>query len=340
MVAGPGLAGGAAGTPAILTITARDSNRRRVTVGGNAVSVVVFPGQGVPSDVSPVEAAVTDRGDGSYVARFTVPVKGNYTIKVEVEDMEVDGSPYWVFFGAPGSLDADEAAKAAQDAIAAVAATTETAGADGGGGLATAPGLPAAAPPGSMAAAAQAAAAAVNGGMASAPYAVGAGGAATTGLTIDPFAAAAAGSGAPKVIGSALGNVPLATPAAIAAAAAGNPLAAAAAAAAAYSVPGQAAALTAAAAANPLTAAMASAAMASAAAAGGGVAYVDTFQGTAMHKQLATQLMAVKGVPDIHKSCVVVSKYPYGLDDTKLKALMGVAGENGEGGSGVGCRLF
>jgi hypothetical protein len=82
MVAGPGLAGGAAGTPAILTITARDSNRRRITEGGNNVSVTVFPGQGVGNDVSPVEAAVTDRGDGSYVARFTVDTKGNYTIKV------------------------------------------------------------------------------------------------------------------------------------------------------------------------------------------------------------------------------------------------------------------
>lgn len=82
MVAGPGLAGGAAGTPAVLTITARDSNRRRVTEGGNNVSVTVFPGQGVANDVSPVDATVTDRGDGLYVARFTVPAKGNYTIKV------------------------------------------------------------------------------------------------------------------------------------------------------------------------------------------------------------------------------------------------------------------
>jgi hypothetical protein len=80
--AGPGLAGGAAGTPAILTITARDSSRRRITQGGNSVSVTVFPGTGVGSDVSPVDAQVTDRGDGSYIARFTVPAKGNYTIKV------------------------------------------------------------------------------------------------------------------------------------------------------------------------------------------------------------------------------------------------------------------
>lgn len=80
--AGPGLAGGAAGTPAVLTITARDSNRRRITEGGNNVSVTVFPGQGVGNDVSPVQATVTDRNDGSYIARFTVPAKGNYTIKV------------------------------------------------------------------------------------------------------------------------------------------------------------------------------------------------------------------------------------------------------------------
>lgn len=76
------MAGGAAGTPAVLTITARDSSNRRVTTGGNALSVVVFPRQGVGADVQPVTADVTDRGDGSYVARFTVPVKGNYMIKV------------------------------------------------------------------------------------------------------------------------------------------------------------------------------------------------------------------------------------------------------------------
>jgi len=301
MVAGPGLAGGAAGTPAVITITARDSNRRRITTGGNTVSVTAFPGRGVDTDVSPVAAAVTDRGDGSYVARFTVPVKGNYTIKVEVEDLEVEGSPFWVFFGAPGSLDVDEAAKAAEEAVAAAAAS----------GIATAPA-------GSMAAAAQAAAAAATSGASAAPYSLMPG---STGLQLDPIAATTLGGmTAPKVIGSALGNVPIATPASIAAAAAGNPLAAAAAAAAAFSVPGAASALSAGT--NPLTAAMASAAAAAAA----GATYVDAFIGNPVHKQLACQLLAAKGVPEVHRNCVVVSKFPFGLEDSAIKALMGVAG--------------
>jgi hypothetical protein len=221
-----------------------------------------------------------------------------------------------VFFGAPGSLDVDEAAKEAEEAIAVAAAA----------GIASAP---PAAPPGSMAAAAQAAAAAATSGALSAPYAVMAG---STGMPINPFSATTLASGtmAPKVIGSALGSTPIATPASIAAAAAGNPLAAAAAAAAAYSVPGAAAAgnplaaMTAAAAAagNPLTAAMASAAAAAAA----GATFVDPFWGNPVHKQLATQLLAAKGVPEVHKQCVVVSKCPFGLDEAKMKALMGVAG--------------
>jgi hypothetical protein len=72
-----------------------------------------------------------------------------------------------------------------------------------------------------------------------------------------------------------------------------------------------------------MTAAMASAAAAAAA----GATFVDPFWGNPVHKQLATQLMAVKGVPDVHRNCVVLSRYPYGLDDGKIKALMGVAGE-------------
>lgn len=226
-------------------------------------------------------------------------------LQVEVEDLEVEGSPFWVFFGAPGSLDVDEAAKAAEEAMAAAAAS----------GIATAPST---APPGSMAAAAQAAATAASSG---APFTLGVMG---VGMPTDPLTATmlAAASTAPKVIGSALGSTPIATPASIAAASGGNPLAAAAAAAAAYSVPGAAAAAGLAAA-NPIAAAMASAAAAAAA----GATFVDPFFGNPVHKQLASQLLAVKGVPEIHKNCVVLSRYPFGLDETKIKALMGVAGE-------------
>lgn len=265
MVAGPGLAGGAAGTPAVLTITSRDSNRRRITEGGDDVEVVVIPGMGCASDAETLRADISDRGDGSYVARFTVPCKGNWRIEVRVEGIQVDGSPFPVYFGPPGSLDAVEAEKAAEEALAAAAA----------GGQA------------SLAAAVAGAA--------------------------DPSATAAA----PKVIGSS----GLANPAAIAAAAAGNPLAAAAAAAAAFSampasapgVPGPV---------NSLTAAMASAAAAAAA----GATFVNPLAANPAQQQLVTHLLANKGVADAHTRCVVVTKFPPGLDSTAIKALMAVAG--------------
>jgi len=41
MVAGPGLAGGAAGSQAIVTVTARDSNRRRVTEVGPCYDITM-----------------------------------------------------------------------------------------------------------------------------------------------------------------------------------------------------------------------------------------------------------------------------------------------------------
>lgn len=260
MVAGPGLAGGAAGTPAILTITARDSDRRRITEGGDDVEVIVSPGMGCAKDAEPLRADITDRGDGSYVARFTVPCKGNWKVEVRVEGIEVDGSPYPVYFGPPGSLDAVEAEKAAAEALAAAAV---------------------------------------------------------------PGAAAAATAGAPKLASGAPGSNSMATPAAIAAAAAGNPLAAAAAAAAAFSTMPQPTAAGSAAPANSLTAAMASAAAAAAA----GATFVNPLSANPLHQQLVTHLLAAKGVPDAHTRCVVVSRFPPGLDTTAIKSLMGVAGQ-------------
>jgi hypothetical protein len=238
------------------------------------VSLTVHPGLGCGKDVEPITADITDRGDGSYVAKFTVPVKGNWKIRVEVEGIEVDGSPFPVFFGAPGSLDAKEAEKAAEEAVAAAAAAPGT-------GAAGAPALDSA------------------------------------------TAAAAAAAAAPKMISSALGNAPFATPASIAAAAAGNPLAAAAAAAAAFSMPNAAGlGLGAVAPPNPMAAAMASAAAAAAA----GATFVNPLAANPLHQQLALQLLSAKLLPDAHTRCVVVTHFPPGLDATALRALMGVAG--------------
>lgn len=253
-VAGPGLAGGAAGTPTILTITARDADRRRITEGGDDVEIVVTPGTGCDKEAEALRADVTDRGDGSYVARFTVPCKGNWKIVVRVEGIEVDGSPYPVYFGPPGSLDTAEAEKAAEEALAAAAAA-----------------------PGAVA-------------------------------------------GAPKVVGSLPGSNPMASAVSIAAASAGNPLAAAAAAAAAFSATQQqpVAGTT-----NSITAAMASAAAAAAA----GATFINPLSANPLHQQLVTHLLAAKGVVDAHNRCVVVTKFPPGLDSAAIKTLMAVAGQ-------------
>jgi hypothetical protein len=279
-----------AGTPAIVTVTARDSNRRRITEGGDEVSVIVHPGLGCGKDAEPVTADITDRGDGSYVAKFTVPCKGNWKIRVEVEGIEVDGSPFPVFFGAPGSLDVKEAEKAAEEAVAAAA-------------------------PGGAAAAGT--------------------------VALDAAGGASGGpAAAPKVLSSAFGSAPYATPASIAAASAGNPLAAAAAAAAAFSMPNAAGGLGLGGVPppNPMTAAMASAAAAAAA----GATFVNPLAANPLHQQLALQLLAAKLSPDVHTRCVVVTQFPPGLDAAALRTLMAVTGTvvdvaltgtPGEGGS-------
>jgi arginine/serine-rich splicing factor 12 len=211
-----------AGTPAIVTVTARDANRRRITQGGDEVSVTVHPGLGCGKDAAPITADITDRGDGSYVAKFTVPVKGNWTIRVEVEGIEVDGSPFPVFFGAPGSLDVKEAEKAAEEAVAAAAAPGGAAG-----GAASTPALEAA----TAAAAAAAAAAApkvISSTLGSAPFATPASIAAAA--AGNPLAAAAAAAAAFSMPNAALGLAAAAPPP--------NPMAAAMASAAAAAAAG------------------------------------------------------------------------------------------------------
>lgn len=126
MVSGPGLKGGAAGRESTILITARDANRRRVLEGGDEfdVSVDVRPSLGAETKY-PIAAEVQDRGDGTYVARWTVPGRGNYLIGVEVNGLPVEASPFPVFFAPPGSDDQ-------QEEEAAMPAVMPAEGADGG----------------------------------------------------------------------------------------------------------------------------------------------------------------------------------------------------------------
>jgi len=112
---------------AAITITARDAHRRRVREGGQGAEVVVkvAPSKGGTDII----ADVTDRGDGSYIAVYEVPERGNYSVRVEVEGMEIDGSPYPVFFSAH---DPNAAAAAAAETASYLAKFERLSGADGG----------------------------------------------------------------------------------------------------------------------------------------------------------------------------------------------------------------
>lgn len=94
--AGPGIAGGSAGTPSTFTVVAKDRHSRRLTAGGARVSVRVSPAAGVGGD--DLEGAIKDNGDGSYTVTYVVPKRGNYMVHVELDGAPVMGSPFPVFF--------------------------------------------------------------------------------------------------------------------------------------------------------------------------------------------------------------------------------------------------
>jgi hypothetical protein len=94
--AGPGIAGGSAGTPSTFTVVAKDRHSRRLTAGGARVRVRVSPAAGVGGD--DLEGAVKDNGDGSYTVTYVVPKRGNYMVHIELDGAPVMGSPFPVFF--------------------------------------------------------------------------------------------------------------------------------------------------------------------------------------------------------------------------------------------------
>lgn len=86
-VHGPGFSGGAACQPVKLTITARDSNGKRIREGGAHVLVMVEPPPPPPGpageqaeEPEAIQADVVDHGDGTYTATYAVPTKGNYQV--------------------------------------------------------------------------------------------------------------------------------------------------------------------------------------------------------------------------------------------------------------------
>jgi hypothetical protein len=149
IASGPGVTGGAAGTPLTVKVQARDDAGKKVLEGGAYVQVLVRPST-APLNAEPIAADITDNGDGTYSGVYTVPTKGDYEIRVEVNGQEIGDSPFPVYFSAV------QAGEGAGAGVAGVAVGT-------GGGL----------PPGvSGAEVAAAAAAASMSGTAPAPLSV------------------------------------------------------------------------------------------------------------------------------------------------------------------------
>ena len=76
--------------PVQLVLMAKDSQGRRVRSGGAAVTVEVRKAWQVQDCIS---ASVQDRGDGSYIAGYVAPSKGNYTVG------EPASATLWVLLG-------------------------------------------------------------------------------------------------------------------------------------------------------------------------------------------------------------------------------------------------
>lgn len=98
LAAGPGIAGGTAGAPSTFTVVAKDSDGRKISLGGAHVKVKVSPGVGVGG--ADQEGIVKDQNDGTYAVTYAVPKRGNYMVHVECNGSPIMGSPFPVFFSA------------------------------------------------------------------------------------------------------------------------------------------------------------------------------------------------------------------------------------------------
>ncbi|KAJ3683268.1 hypothetical protein LUZ60_013495 [Juncus effusus] len=96
IVAGPGVAGGASGSPVSFTLTLKDSNGNKIPQGGAVVKAKISPGPGVGGP--DIEAMVKDSNDGTYTITYLVPKRGNYNVHLSVSDSPITGSPFPVFF--------------------------------------------------------------------------------------------------------------------------------------------------------------------------------------------------------------------------------------------------
>lgn len=102
---GPAFSGAAACQPVKMTITARDSSGKRIREGGAHILVMVEPtaALGAAEEPEPIQAEVSDHGDGTYTATYSVPTKGNYQVSLSTpgtsaaQQQQVLPTQRWMF---------------------------------------------------------------------------------------------------------------------------------------------------------------------------------------------------------------------------------------------------
>jgi arginine/serine-rich splicing factor 12 len=97
---GPGFSGGSANTELKFYIAAKDSRGRKLTTGGAIIIARLTPSLGV-SHPDPVYVNISDQGNGTYVGTYTVPMRGNWQLHVQIDGEPANGSPFPLFFSPP-----------------------------------------------------------------------------------------------------------------------------------------------------------------------------------------------------------------------------------------------
>lgn len=79
-VTGPGVSGGAAGSPMSFFVTCKDSGGKRVPTGGAHVEARVIQKSSASAEEQAV-VLIKDNNDGSYTGVYTVSARGNYEVR-------------------------------------------------------------------------------------------------------------------------------------------------------------------------------------------------------------------------------------------------------------------
>eukprot|EP00959_Pyramimonas_sp_CCMP1952_P365616 7657327-Pyramimonas_sp.AAC.1 len=82
-----------------LVVISYDKDGRRIREGGQKVIVTVDSKEGAS-----IEATVRDNSDGTYSCTYVVPTRGDYTVHVKMNEINIQGSPFPVFFAAADPL--------------------------------------------------------------------------------------------------------------------------------------------------------------------------------------------------------------------------------------------